>query len=109
MPRIAQEALAALFLSLDDDRRVLVQQLTRLVLALDVPEDEREQHVAGFILHAVDAQNRERARRSAASSVVASVTPQNDVEPPVRMAPEEVVRALVRPSEPPPRKVAGGN
>ncbi len=93
-----------------------MQRLTRLVLELNLTDDEREQYVAGFILHAVDAQNREhvvgvRARNFPRAS------PHNDVscEPdePLRMTTDEVVRELVRPSRPPsfppPRKVSGQN
>jgi hypothetical protein len=116
MSRIAQDALAALFLSLDDERRKLVQRLTSLVLKLNLTADEREQFVAGFILHAVDAQNRERGRRASARTLPRGA-PDNDVEgegdAQLRMTNDEVVRELVRSSRPPPnmppRKVAGQN
>lgn len=106
MTRIAHDALATLFLSLDDERRTLVQRLTRLVLELNLTEEEREQYVAGFILHAVEAQKRDglafgRARISSAPP------PENDVatppSEPIRMAADDVVRELVRPSQAPPR------
>lgn len=116
MSRIAQDALAALFLSLDDERRALVQRLTRLVLELSLTDDEREQYVAGFILHAVDAQNREHVVGGRAR-ILPLGTPRNDVvgepEEPLRMTTDEVVRELVRPSRPPsfppPRKASGQN
>ena len=112
MTRIAQDALATLFFTLDDERRKLVQRLTRLVLELNLTPEEREQYVAGFILHEVEAQNRDRIALGRARTSSAP-PPGNDVaEPPpepIRMAADDVVRELVRASEPPPRKVAGGN
>jgi len=113
MTRIAQDALATLFLTLDDERRKLVQRLTRLVLELNLTPEEREQYVAGFILHAVEAQHRDRIALGRARTSSAP-PPVNDVgEPPpepIRMAADDVVRELVRPSSPPPpRKVSGGN
>jgi hypothetical protein len=107
MTRIAQDALATLFLSLDDERRKLVQRLTRLVLELNLTDDEREQYVAGFILHAVEAQRRERIQ-FAGVTAPPSVPPDNDVATPppepIRMKADDVVRELVRTTPPPPSK-----
>ncbi len=107
MSRIAQDVLATLFFSLDDERRALVRRLTRTILELPLSTEEREDYVAGFILHAVEAQARAATWKSPSSAPPR--TADNDVatpEPePIRMATADVVRALVHSTPPSSSKV----
>ena len=112
MSRIAQEVLTTLFMSLDDEAQDLVRTLTRNILRLPLTPEEREDYVAGFILHAVDAQTKRR-RSSFPPRDPAHTTENGAPLPPLHMATADVVRELVH-STPPPdlwhlRKASGEN
>jgi hypothetical protein len=113
MSRIAHDVLAALFLSLEPDSRELVRTLTRHVLRLPLTVEEREDYVAGFILHAVDAQAGSRPPGAAFRDVRDGSSRETFPESSVRMAAADVVRELVH-STPPPavwpnRRASGEN
>jgi hypothetical protein len=114
MSRIAQEVLTTLFMSLEPDAQDLVRTLTRNILRLPLTPEERDDYVAGFILHAVDAQTKpRRASSPPRDAAPAHTTEDGHAAPPIHMATADVVRELVH-STPPPdlwhlRKASGEN
>ena len=110
MSHIAQDVLAAVFNSLTPEFRDIVRALTKSLLRLPMAQEEREGYVAGFILHAAEAQAKARnTERESGILPVCEVERRDSQIPldPIVMRAGDAVHELVR-SEPPPPSVPRG-
>ena len=110
MSHIAQDVLAAVFNSLTPEFRDIVRALTKSLLRLPMAQEEREGYVAGFILHAAEAQAKARnTERESGILPVGAVERRDSQIPldPIVMRAGDAVHELVR-SEPPPPSVPRG-